>query len=83
MNKEKKLKILTISILVGMILIFLFPIFPLPLNNKVGAFSGFMWISGLMQLTLSLKSFILLELLGGSFGLLVSFIYVESQNNKE
>ena len=75
-KKIDKKKILILGILFGMFIIFFLPIFPVPLPNKAGNFGGFMFISGLMQLVLSLRSFVSLELLGGTLGFAFSFFYI-------
>lgn len=72
-----KRKIIVIGILIGMLVIFFLPIFPVPLENKQGIFSGFMFVSGIMQIGLSFKSLVLLELLGGNIGFLCTFFYCE------
>lgn len=79
-KKLNKKQIILLGVLIGMLIIFAFPIFPVPLNNKEGVFSGFMFISGLMQLGLSLKSFAFLELLGGTLGFAFTFFYMEAKN---
>lgn len=73
---QNKKIILTLGVLVGAFLIFLFPLFPVALPNSEGTFGGFWWISGLMQIGLSLKSFFLIELTGSIIGFLTAFIYV-------
>lgn len=73
-------KIIILGILIGMVSFFALPLFPVPLPNRIGEYGGLMWNSGLMQLGLSLKSFLLLEGLGGVVGLLGSIIYVGVQD---
>lgn len=73
MNKKTKL---LIGSLIGALMIFLFPIFPVPLNNDLGVYSGLWWQSGLMQINLSLKNLIGLEIIGGLVGFGLTLIYV-------
>jgi len=74
---KKRTRIILISILVGMGIIFFAPVFPVPLPNMNGVYlipEGLWWKSGLSVIN-SLKNFILIEVIGGIVGFLIPFTY--------
>ena len=68
---------LILGSILGAVLIFVFPIFPVPLPNMVGEFGGIWWRSGFDMVGSSfkqIKEFILIEGVGAATGLLIAFL---------
>jgi len=67
---------LLIALLIGMILIFFIPLFPVKLWNVGFTQQSYYWLSGLKALeNFSRESFVILEVIGGLGFLLLSYIY--------
>ena len=75
---KKKYKLL-LGVLIGICLVFFVPLVPIFMKNKIGEYGGIWWNSGLMCLV-SLKDFLLIEVIGGLMGFLITFIYVGGTN---
>jgi len=67
---------LLIGFIVGVILIFFIPLFPISLPNMIGTSTSIVWFNGLFFLGASLKDFLLIEIIGGLTALLMTFIFI-------
>jgi len=79
---QRNKKIILSAVILGIVLIFFLPSFPVPLPNKVGDHGGFMWCNGLMWIGISLKNFLLIESIGGATGFLVGSIVANTTSEE-
>jgi len=74
----KKLTKLLIGFLIGAILIFFIPIFPVSLPNMEGTLTSLAWFNGLFFLqNNAFKSFALIQSFGAVAGFFITFVIVE------
>jgi len=73
---DKKYKLL-LGFLAGTILIFFIPLFPISIPNMEGTLTSIAWFNGLYFLQHNaIKSFTLLQSIGGLTGFLMAFIFI-------